>query len=174
MGYNLDQFAADIRSALKKDASAAGLETVKNYVEKALRDPELVAKYLREDNEKERTIIYEDPELKFCICAHVYTGEKHGKPHDHGTTWAIYGQAVGETTMTDWKIVRPASADEPALVEKTASYVMKPGDAHAYPIGAVHAPYRSGPTRLIRIEGQNCDHVKRTKIEEAETATAAE
>lgn len=172
MSYTLDQFAADIRAALKKDSSPAGLKVVKDCVEKALRDPELVAKYLPEKTDKERTILFEDPELKFCICAHVYTGAKNGKPHDHGPTWAIYGQAVGETEMTDWTIVKKADGDEPALVEKAQTYTMKPGDAHVYPVGAVHAPYRSGPTRLIRIEGQNCDHIKRTKIEEASPAAA--
>lgn len=172
MSYTLELLADDIRAALKKDSSAAGLEAVKDCVEKALREPEMVAKYLPENADKERTILFEDPEMKFCICAHVYTGEKNGNPHDHGPTWAIYGQAVGETQMTDWKIVKPASGDEPALVEKTSTYTMKPGDAHVYPVGAVHAPYRSGPTRLIRIEGQNCDHIKRTKIKEAHPAAA--
>ena len=172
MAYTLDDFAADCRAALKRDNSVKGLEAVKSYVEKALRDQDLVAKYLPDEAEKERTIIYEDPELKFCICAHVYKGEKQGKPHDHGPTWAIYGQAVGETEMTDWEIVKPAAGDDPALVKKVSTYTMKPGDAHVYPVGAVHAPYRDGPTRLIRVEGVNCDTIKRTKIEEAAPASA--
>lgn len=167
MAYTLEAFADDIRSALKKDNSAAGLEAVKDCVEKALKDPELVATYVPASQEEDRRILFEDSELKFCICAHVYKDERNGSPHDHGPTWAIYGQAAGETRMTDWKIVKPASGDEPALVEKIATYTMKPGDAHVYPVGAVHAPYRAGPTRLIRIEGQNCDHIARTKIEEA-------
>ena len=30
----------------------------------------------------------------------------HGEPHDHGSSWAIYGLAEGDTEMTDWKVVR--------------------------------------------------------------------
>lgn len=164
MSYTLDEFAADCRRALAKDSGPAGIEEVRTYVEKALKDDDLIAEHLPADADKERRVLYEDPDLKFCICAHVYQGPKDGFPHDHGPTWAIYGQAVGETEMTDWEIIKPASGDEPALVKQTRSYSLKPGDAHAYPAGAVHAPLRNGPTRLIRVEGQNCDHITRTPI----------
>ena len=167
MSYTLDEFAADCHNALKKDSSMAGVEEVRKCVEKALKDPDLVAEYLPEDCDQERRVIYEDPELKFCICAHVYQGPKEGSPHDHGPTWAIYGQAAGETDMTDWEIITPAEGDEPAKVVQTRKYRMTPGDAHVYPVGAIHAPYSDGPTRLIHIEGQNTDNLERTPIEEA-------
>lgn len=167
MSYTLEQFAADCRQALKSDSGPAGIEKVRKHVEKALKDEALVAEYLPEDADKERRVLYEDTELGFCICAHVYNGPKDGFPHDHGPTWAIYGQAVGETEMTDWKIVKPVSGDEPALVEQTRSYKLVPGDAHAYQVGDVHAPLRNGPTRLIRIEGQNTDNIERTPIKAA-------
>ena len=167
MGYSLDQFAADCRAALKADPGPAGREKVRQYVSKALKDKELCAKYLNDDVKAERTVIYEDPELGFCICAHVYKDAKQGSPHDHGPTWAIYGQAEGETSMTDWNIVSPAEGDKPAKVKLARTYSLKPGDAHVYNEGDVHAPYRDGPTRLIRIEGVDTMNVKRTKIEVA-------
>ena len=43
---------------------------------------------------KPRKVLYEDPELGFCICGHVYEGPAAGSPHDHGPTWAIYGGLV--------------------------------------------------------------------------------
>jgi len=165
MGYTLDQFAADCHAALQADSGQGGREKVRQCVEKALKDSDFVATYLGDDAEKERNIIYEDPDLGFCICAHVYKGAKQGSPHDHGPTWAIYGQAVGETEMTDWEMVSPPEGDKPAKVKLSKSYSLKPGDAHLYPEGAIHAPLRDGPTRLIRVEGQNCDHLKRTPIE---------
>lgn len=165
MAYTLEQFAADCRAALKADPGPAGREKVREYVSKALKDDELRAKYLHDGVEQERTVIYEDPELGFCICAHVYNDAKQGSPHDHGPTWAIYGQAEGETSMTDWKIVSPPEGDKPAKVKLDRTYSLKPGDAHVYNEGDVHAPYRDGPTRLIRIEGVDTMNVKRTKIE---------
>ena len=167
MSYTLDKFAADCHEALKADPGRAGREKVRQYVAKALKDKEFVTTHLHDRVEKERNIIYEDPELGFCICAHVYKDARKGYPHDHGSTWAIYGQAIGETEMTDWEIVTPAQGEKPAKVKLAKSYHLKPGDAHLYPVGAIHAPMREGPTRLIRIEGKNTDKIERTKIEAA-------
>ena len=69
--------------------------------------------------------------------------------------------------MTDWEIISPASGDQPAKVKLARTYSLKPGDAHVYLPGDVHAPLRNGPTRLIRVEGENCDHIKRTPIKAA-------
>lgn len=167
MAYTLDEFAADCREALKADPGHGGREAVRGLVEKALEDKDFVAAHLGPKATKERDIIYEDPELGFCICAHVYSDARRGKPHDHGPTWAIYGQAVGETEMTDWRIVAKGEGERPTKVELARSYRMKPGDAHLYDVGDVHAPLREGPTRLIRIEGCNTERVKRTPIEAA-------
>lgn len=167
MPYTLDEFAADCRTALENNPGEAGYNAVCEHVTRALKDEAFVAEYVPADAEQERNIIYEDPDLGFCICAHVYNKPKQGNPHDHGPTWAIYGQAAGETDMTDWEIIVPAEGDEPAKVVKTRNYRLVPGDAHVYPVGAIHAPYRDGPTRLIRIEGQNTDNLERTPIEEA-------
>jgi hypothetical protein len=166
MGYTLDQFAADCRSALQADPGLGGQKQVCDFVEKALNDQEFVEVQLGQATE-ERAVIYQDADLGFCICAHSYTGEKQGNPHDHGPTWAIYGQAVGETSMTDWKIVKQPAGDQPGEVVKTDTYVMKPGDAHLYPVGAVHAPYRDAPTKLIRVEGVDTMTVKRTALKAA-------
>jgi quercetin dioxygenase-like cupin family protein len=72
---------------------------------------------------------------------------------------------MGETEMTDWKVVTPAEGEKAAKVELAKTYNLQPGDAHLYPAGAIHAPYRDGPTRLIRIEGVNTDNLTRTRIE---------
>ena len=165
MAYTLDQFAADCRNALESDTGPGGREAVRDCLRRALTDKDFLATHLGPDATREREILYEDPELEFCICAHVYEGPKQGSPHDHGPTWAIYGQAAGETDMTDWRIVAPATEGQPARVEKVRSYRMKPGDAHIYEVGDVHAPYRDGPTKLIRIEGQNTEKITRTPIE---------
>ncbi len=165
MPYTLDQFATDCRKALQDGDSPEAFEAVRQYVETALKDSDFVATHVPQDTAEPRRIIYEDPDLGFCICAHSYTGAKQGEPHDHGPTWAIYGQAAGETEMTDWEIVTPAKNGVPAKVKKVRSYRMEPGDAHVYAPGDVHAPYRDAPTRLIRIEGTNTDNVKRTPME---------
>jgi hypothetical protein len=74
MAYTLDQFAADCRAALLKDAGQAGRERVRQFTERACVDRDFVARHLRPDVDAERTILYEDPDLHFCILGHVYKG----------------------------------------------------------------------------------------------------
>ncbi len=167
MAYTLEQLSADIRRALKADAGPAGKQAVCALVSKVLLDKEFVAQHLTADQCRPRKVLYEDPELGFCVCGHVYETPAHGTPHDHGSSWAIYGLAVGDTEMTDWRIVKPGDSDNPTLVAPERTYVLQPGDSHFYDVGMVHSPKRDGLTKLVRIEGANLDHVKRSNIKAA-------
>jgi hypothetical protein len=166
MAYSLTQLAADIRETLKADSGRAGKEKVCGFVSRSLKDPAFIAAHLKEraPGANPREVLYEDPELGFCICGHVYGGSANGAPHDHGPSWAIYGQATGVTEMTDWRIIERAQGEAPALVEPVKTYLMRPGDAHLYDVGDVHSPKREAPVKLIRIEGKNLDRVKRSNI----------
>ena len=165
MSYTLQELAADIRRALTDDPGAPGKAAVCRLVSQATTDPEFVATHLKDrPGSPPRQILYEDQELGFCICGHVYDREAIGSPHDHGSSWAIYGQATGATEMTDWKIVEKSDGTKPNLVEPVRTYTMKAGDQHLYDVGDVHSPRRDGPCRLVRIEGKNLDRVKRSNI----------
>jgi hypothetical protein len=165
MSYTLEQFAGDCRAALLKDPGTHGRELVRQYTEKACSDQEFVAKHLGPDVEVERRILYEDRDLHFCILGHVYKGSKNGSPHDHGPSWAIYGQAGGVTEMTDWRLVQRPANGEPGKVAKVRTYQLRPGMAHLYREGDLHSPRREADTRLIRIEGTDLTKVKRDKFE---------
>lgn len=160
MAHTLEQFAADCHRILKADSGPKGQQEVCERLQDVLKDDEFVATHLGDDV-PERKVLYEDPELGFCILAHVHHGARESAPHDHGPAWAIYGQARGETVMTDWDLVEPATEDKPGKVRVAKEYTLTPGMAFAYDVGDLHSPRRSGPTRLIRIEGQNMDNVKR-------------
>lgn len=164
MGYTLEKFAAECRRILKADSSREGRKKVRALVEEVLKDETFIAAHFS-DNGTERKIIYEDPELGFCILAHVYNGAKKSSPHDHGSSWAIYGQARGETEMSDWELVEPAANGKPGKVRRLRTYTLKPGMAHIYNEGDLHSPRRAGPTRLLRIEGTNMEKVKRAAYE---------
>lgn len=172
MTYTLDQLARDIRDTLKDKPLPAGGEALCTHVSRALADDGFRAENFGPDKTAKREVIFEDPELGFCVCVHVYEGAAHTGPHDHGDSWAIYGQAEGATEMTDWRIVSPARGDEPARVEPVDTYTLRPGDAHFYAVGDVHSPSRDDSTKLLRIEGANLDRVMRTPIEPAETQDA--
>lgn len=166
MGYDLQQFSAECHRILAAEPGAAGRQKVCALLQKALTDESFVAATLRPDT-PERKIVYEDKDLGFCILAHSYEGAKESAPHDHGPSWAIYGQARGETEMTDWSLVAAASPEKPGKVRFVRSYKLTPGMAYVYNEGDLHSPKRTGPTGLIRIEGTNMDKVKRLKYEVA-------
>jgi hypothetical protein len=169
MAYTLAQLAADIRETLKADSGPAAKAKMCGYVSKSLTDQTFIATHLKDraPGANPRQVLYEDPELGFCVCGHVYEKPAHGAPHDHGSSWAIYGLAVGDTEMTDWRIVRKGEGETPSLVEPERTYVLRPGDAHFYDVGVVHSPKRDGLTKLVRIEGANLDRIKRSNIKAA-------
>jgi hypothetical protein len=160
----LESLAARCREVLAGDDTPAGRARVAALLAGALADPAFVPALFAADT-PERKIVYEDPELGFCILAHEYRGAKESKPHDHGPSWAIYGQAAGETEMIDFALVEPAAAGRPGKVRRTRSYPLRPGDVHVYNEGDIHSPSRAGPTRLVRIEGVDMEKVKRSSYE---------
>jgi hypothetical protein len=166
MSWTLEEFAAACQRALTAEPGPGGRQKVCEIVRDVLKDEAFVARHVGDDV-PERKILYEDPQLGFCILAHAYHGAKESNPHDHGPSWAIYGQARGETVMSDWTLVQPAAENKPGKVRLARSYTLKPGMAHVYNEGDLHSPRRDGPTRLIRIEGTNMDKVRRLAYERA-------
>ncbi len=160
MSLTLEEFAAECHRALETNPGPAGRKQVCALVEEACKDPAFVAAYFG-DKVGQRDILYEDPELGFCVCAHVYHDARESQPHDHGTSWAIYGQVAGETVMSDWSLIEPAGEGKMGTVKFARSYTLKPGMAHLYNEGDLHSPRRDAPTKLLRIEGKNLDKVRR-------------
>jgi predicted metal-dependent enzyme (double-stranded beta helix superfamily) len=164
MGYTIEQFSKQCHDILKAENNPAGRSKVCALLQDVLKDEQFVATYLN-DATPERKILYEDPELGFCILAHHYKGPKVSPPHDHGPSWAIYGQARGETQMSDYQLLEPATPEKAGKVRKTRTYKLAPGGAHVYNEGELHSPTRTDSTRLIRIEGTNMEKVNRLKFE---------
>ena len=160
MKHTLSSFAAQVRDVLQTNNTPAGRDKVAALLRDALADRPFVES-LFDEKSPERKVVYQDPQLGFCILAHRYTDAKVGPPHDHGPSWAIYGQADGETVMSDWQPVEAAAPGKPGKVKKLREYTMTPGHAHVYNEGDVHAASRAGPTRLIRIAGSNLEGVAR-------------
>ena len=160
MGYTIETFAAECKRLLKADPSPAGREKVRLLVEDVLKDEKFTRHYLTELT-PEREVVYEDPELGFCICAHMSHGAKEANPHDHGSSWAIYGQALVETEMSDWEVLERPQNGQLGKVRRARVYALKPGMAHVYNEGDVHSPRRESTTGLIRIEGKNTQKMNR-------------
>jgi hypothetical protein len=166
MERTLQEFSAELHRILAADPGPEGRKKVCKVVQEMCVDKDFVGRYLTDDA-PERKILYEDPELDFCILGHVNHGAKGSKPHDHGPTWAIYGQAAGETIMSDWEMLSPPESGEPGKVKLVREYKLTLGTAYLYNEGDLHSPRRDDSTKLIRIEGRNVEKIKRLPYEVA-------
>ena len=164
MGYSLEQFSAEAHRLLKQDPGVEGRKKIRALVQEVLKDDNFIKTNLGDDV-PERKVLYEDPELGFCILGHVHHDAKGSNPHDHGPSWAIYGQARGETVMTDYACVARPGEGKPGKARPVKDYTLTPGMAYLYNEGDLHSPRRDGPTRLIRIEGTNMEKAKRYPYE---------
>jgi hypothetical protein len=169
--HTIEQFASACHDILKAENNPAGRSKVCTLLQEFLKDERFVSTYIK-DETPERQILYEDPELGFVILAHHYRGAKNSSPHDHGPYWAIYGQARGETEMSDYELLESAGPEKTGKVRKTRTYKLTPGVAHVYNEGDLHSPKRVDSTMLIRIEGVNMEKVKRFKFEAVEPVKA--
>ena len=83
MATTLEQFARECRDILKQDPGPAGRRKICHRMESLLGDETFLAAHLT-DQTPERQVLYEDPELGFCILAHAYHGAKDTPPHEIG------------------------------------------------------------------------------------------
>src|SRR3974377_1999145 len=122
--YTIDPLPPRNHRALRADPGRGGKLAAGHHVERALRDTDFIATHLkaRAPGGDPREVLYEDPELGLCVCGHGYDGPAHGKPHDHGESWAIYGQAEQTTEMTDWRIVETGEGKKTTRGEPVGPY----------------------------------------------------
>jgi len=160
MSITLESFAQQVREYLQADPGPAGREKARLLLQEVLVDPEFVAEYVKDDY-PQRTVLHHDEALGFAILSHVYHVKRETPPHDHGISWAIYGQVAGESLIHDWAVVDPAAAGKPGKVRRNGARSLTPGTAITYQEGEIHSPSREGPAKLIRIEGLHVQETSR-------------
>lgn len=154
MSISLQTFSAQVKQILSADPGREGREKVRLLLQQVLVDNTFTDEHVRTE-QPQRQVLYHDPDLGFAILAHVYHEAKQTQPHDHGVSWAIYGQVSGESLIQDWEIVEQATDEIPGKVRQVGARTLTPGIAITYNEGDIHSPSRTGPAKLIRIEGQH-------------------
>jgi predicted metal-dependent enzyme (double-stranded beta helix superfamily) len=165
MPYDLDQFIADCRTTLTRDPGIAGREQVRLDLERLLANPDFIAKYCGDDAPRGVNVLYEDDKLGFQVLAHIYEKARVSPPHDHGASWAIYGQATKYTDMIEWH--RDDNGADPKHAELTPKkkYRLNPGQAGIYQDGTIHSIDYPDYARFIRVTGTDLDKIPRIKID---------
>jgi hypothetical protein len=160
MAYTLDQFCADSRDLLKSNPLADALPQVADRLSRLLSNPAFVAATFDESMPPGKRELHHDQELDFHVLAHVQEGGKAGKPHSHGTSWAIYGNAKNSTEMIEWRRTNPES-DDHAELEAASRYSLHPSQTRAYGPGVIHSTSHPKPAWVIRVTGCDLDKMPR-------------
>jgi len=161
MSYTLEQFCADCSATLKKDDTHTGRQRIKGLLEKLLAERDFIAKYCGPDAAPGITTLYRDPATGVNVLSHIYDKPRVSPPHDHGESWAIYGQAVAYTDMTDWQLTGTNADRERPDVRPSRSYRLFPGMAGTYDDGKIHSIDYPAGARFIRVTGTDLDTIKR-------------
>ena len=167
MTYTLDAFVKDTRAALSAHNDPSGRQQVRTLLEKLLTNRQFVDEAVGPAAPMGTRKLYEDKELGFVVLAHVNAKGHRSPPHDHGSSWAVYGQAIKHTDMTEYRRVDGGSDAGEAKLEKVKSYRLEPGRAGVYDVGAVHAIDYPEGSRFVRVTGRDLDHVRRLKYDMA-------
>ena len=160
MEYDLAQFIADCRANLARDPGPAGRERVRGDLERLLAEPQFLARYCK-DVQPGLTVLYEDPELGFQILAHVNAKARVSPPHDHGASWAIYGQATKYTDMTEWERLDDGGDPAKSKLRPAKSYRLTPAHAGIYQNGMIHSIDYPDMSIFIRVTVMNLDRIPR-------------
>ena len=164
MAYTLDQFCRDCRTDLKADTGPGGREAVRRNLEKLLAERDFLAEHVLTAAPGRHTL-YEDPELGFCVLVHVNPKAQKSPPHDHGRSWAVYGQVTDYTDMTEWQREDDGSDSAHAKIKPVKKYRLNPGQAGIYQDGAIHSIDYPDNARFIRVTGTDLDKIDRIKID---------
>ena len=165
MAYDLDQFIADCRTTLARDPSPSGREKVRLDLERLLSNPDFIKKYCGDDQPRGLKLLYEDPKLGFQVLAHINDTARVSPPHDHGASWAIYGQATKYTDMIEWEREDDGQDTKHAKLKPAKKYRLTPGKAGIYQNGAIHSIDYPDYARFVRVTGTNLDNINRIKID---------
>ena len=164
MSYNLDQFISDCRTVLARDPGPSGREEVRVRLERLLGEEEFLRAYCGDDAPQGLQVLYEDAQLGFQVLAHINDKARVSPPHDHGASWAIYGQATKYTEMTEWERVDNGTGGR-AELRPTTKYRLNPGQAGIYQDGKIHSIDYPDKARFIRVTGTNLDKINRIRID---------
>jgi hypothetical protein len=163
--YDLDQFIADCRAILSRDGGPDGREDVRLQLEHLLRNPDFIRRYCGDDVPRGLKVLYEDPKLGFQILAHINDKARVSPPHDHGASWAIYGQATHYTDMIEWEREDDGSDSAHAKLKPVKKYRLNPGHAGIYQDGTIHSIDYPDYSRFIRVTGTNLDLINRVRFD---------
>jgi predicted metal-dependent enzyme (double-stranded beta helix superfamily) len=167
MSYTAAAFFDDCHAAMDQGPDLqASLALMSHNLARLLADPDFVAQTYQHDLPAGKRLLYHDTKHDFYIFAHVQAAGKSGSPHSHGDSWAIYGNAMGVTKMTEYERVNSLE-EEGAVLRITDRYELKAGQTRAYPPGMIHSTAHPEKAWVIRMTGTDLNAIPRYHFKKA-------
>jgi hypothetical protein len=165
MSYSLQDFCQDARASLEADNGSGGRDQVRRHLEKLLVDDDFVEEFLGNDREEGMKTVYQDPDYDFVVLTYRMSDPRTSPPHDHGTSWAIYGQVGEYTDIKEYERTDGGEGVGHAELAQTRDYRLNPGSAGLYDVGVIHSiDYPSG-ARFVRVTGKDLDYEPRIRYD---------
>jgi predicted metal-dependent enzyme (double-stranded beta helix superfamily) len=161
MAYELEDFCRDCRETLARGTTPEALEAVRQSLARLLANGMFVDRTCGPEAKQGLNLLYEDGALGFQVLAHVNEKPRVSPPHNHGESWAVYGQAVGYTDMTEFRRADDGADPGHGKLEVTRRYRLNPGEVGIYASGAIHSIDYPDKSRFIRVTGTNLDKIYR-------------
>ena len=112
---------------------------MRQNLKRLLENKDFIAKYCGDEQPHGVKVLYEDPELGFQVLAHINNKARVSPPHDHGASWAIYGQATKWTDMTEWAARGRRQRSQARQAQAGEEISAQSGQAGIYQDGAIHS-----------------------------------
>lgn len=166
MPCDLDAFCSNTRQALQNEPLSHALSLISVQLRDLLANQAFVEATFDDDTPAGKRLLYRDDATGFLVLAHVQPAGKGGAPHDHGASWAVYGNARGRTDMTEYRRVNEAT-EAHAVLAPQSRYSLHRGQTRAYPSGTVHATAHPEKAWVLRITGTDLDLLPRFRFRKA-------
>ena len=154
MIYEFESFCADCRNSYNQITGEADLEIIRQNLEKLIKEnSEFVETSCGANAEYGVNELYTDAQNGFIVYAHNIKTGRTSPPHDHGASWAVYGQAKKYTDMTEYRRLDDKSEAGHAEIEETKRYRLDFGMAGKFGPHAIHQIHFEDEARFIRVTG---------------------
>ncbi|MBI4194623.1 MAG: hypothetical protein HY526_06035 [Betaproteobacteria bacterium] len=167
MPYSLQEFCEDTKRILKVDPGRGGVKSVMANIGRLIKDDDFIKEYFHDEIEHGVRRLYVDGELGFVVLG--YRCEKaHSTPvHDHGNSWALYGQVRDYTEMTEYDRIDDGTDPTIAKLGVKTRYKLNPGRVGMYWGKQLHAAFTPVGCRYLRVTGTDLDRIARVRIDQA-------
>ena len=98
------------------------------------------------------------------VLAHISDRGRKSPPHDHGESWAIYGQAVGHTVMSEYERLDDGKITGKAEIKQIKEYRLEPGCAGIFGPRQIHSISFSDGARFVRVTGKDLSKISTRKF----------